>query len=450
MTAARSFASSVSVSIAARRIGDNARAAFSGDYLCEHVTHGYATTIHANQGQTAGDALTAGTAHAVLSDRATRALAYVAMTRGTHENHVYVYEKTAGEGDHEHVVIADQPVHVARRGTSREAAARLRAIIGRDDRAQTVIQAAAATDRTQQPAEVRSLRDQHDRTRARLRAEHRAYTDARSGYDLAAELPAVRAEIDFLDIAGRRYAPAGGYPIAPNTLDHLDPAHRAAVTDIARSLQAVQSLHLYPGADKHAALLALAEAVHRDNHHVLALPATQAAADYAANNRYADTTAHADQGVDRLHTRRWKLPLGSLVVVDDADHLPHEQLRSLAEHAAATNTKLLLVTTPDNRQPAPTLTAAADHVLPWAQHLGSPDRAHRRARTAIERADHHLAAAQSHTGAEYQTARELLHRRDQLLDHFAEIGRVAAQLDAIAARDRARSRSRSNDYGLGL
>ena len=68
--------------IAAGRIGDNARAAFSGDYLCEHLTHGYATTIHANQGQTAGDALTAGTAHAVLSDRATRALAYVAMTRG--------------------------------------------------------------------------------------------------------------------------------------------------------------------------------------------------------------------------------------------------------------------------------------------------------------------------------------------------------------------------------
>ena len=68
--------------IAARRIGDDARAAFSGDYLREHVTHGYAVTVHAAQGETAGDALTAGTAHAVLGDRATRALAYVAMTRG--------------------------------------------------------------------------------------------------------------------------------------------------------------------------------------------------------------------------------------------------------------------------------------------------------------------------------------------------------------------------------
>ena len=102
--------------------------------------------------------LTAGTAHAVLGDRASRALAYVAMTRGTDENHVYIHTKTVGEADHEHTVIAAQPVHVASRGTSREAAARLRAIIGRDDRAHTVIQAAADTDRDQLPAAGRRPR----------------------------------------------------------------------------------------------------------------------------------------------------------------------------------------------------------------------------------------------------------------------------------------------------
>ncbi len=31
--------------IAARRLGDGARAAFSGDYLHEHITHGYAITV---------------------------------------------------------------------------------------------------------------------------------------------------------------------------------------------------------------------------------------------------------------------------------------------------------------------------------------------------------------------------------------------------------------------
>ena len=36
--------------IAARRLDDGARAAFSGDYLRQHITHGYAVTLHSAQG----------------------------------------------------------------------------------------------------------------------------------------------------------------------------------------------------------------------------------------------------------------------------------------------------------------------------------------------------------------------------------------------------------------
>jgi ATP-dependent exoDNAse (exonuclease V) alpha subunit len=39
--------------IAARRLSDGARAAFSGDYLRAHITHGYAVTVHSAQGATA-------------------------------------------------------------------------------------------------------------------------------------------------------------------------------------------------------------------------------------------------------------------------------------------------------------------------------------------------------------------------------------------------------------
>ncbi|WP_373120728.1 MobF family relaxase [Mycobacterium marinum] len=433
--------------IAARRLGDEARTAFSGDYLREHIAHGYATTIHANQGETAGDNLTAGTAHAVLSERATRALAYVALTRGTHENHVYIYEKTAGEGDHEHAEL-DEGVHVASRGTSREAVAKLRAIISRDERAHTVMQTAADTDRDQIPPRVAELVARHERTRARLRANHRAYSAARARYDLAADLPALHTEIDFLDAAGRHYAPATGYATHADTLGHLDQAHGQAVNAIAGSLHAVQCLHLYPGADKPAALAALTNAVHRDNHHVLALPATPQATEYAAQHRYADTTSRPERALDKLQTGHWKLPIGSLVIVDDADHLQPGQLHRLADNAAGTNTKLLLITAPDRRQPAHTLTAAADYLLPWAQQLGSPDRSHQRPRSAIERADHHLTTEPPDTRAEYHTASELLQRRAQLLDHFRETANIAAQLDAAAARSH--ERSRGNDYGLEL
>ncbi|CPR10894.1 ATP-dependent exoDNAse [Mycobacterium bohemicum DSM 44277] len=438
--------------IAARRIGDGARAMFAGDYLAEHVHYGYAVTVHASQGATAGDALTAGTAHAILGDRATRNLAYVALTRGRDDNHVYLYEKAAGEADHEHAQLAeDHGVHAAQRGTSRDAAARLRAILGRDERSHTMMQAAAATDRSQQPAAVRSLLNKRDRVRARLRADHRSCAAAR---DLAADLPALRNEIDFLDVAGRRSAPATGYPIPVNTLDHLDEAHRHAVTAIARNLQAVQSLHLYPGADKVAALAAVTAAAHRDHRAVVALPATPQAHAYVTSYRYADIAPpETDKAIANMRARisqGGQFPRGNLVIVDDADHLAPHQLQWLAENAAATNTKLLLITTPDHRQPAHTLTAALDQMLPWAHHLGTPDPDHQRPSTTIECADHHLAAAPDITGPEYRAARELLNRRDALLDHFQDMRRFEERLDTIAHRDRARARNNDRGYGLGL
>jgi ATP-dependent exoDNAse (exonuclease V) alpha subunit len=82
--------------IAARRFDDDARAAFTGDYLSEHITHGYAVTVHSAQG------VTADTTQAVLGENTTRAMAYVAMTRGRESNTVYLYRRTAGDADHEH------------------------------------------------------------------------------------------------------------------------------------------------------------------------------------------------------------------------------------------------------------------------------------------------------------------------------------------------------------
>jgi ATP-dependent exoDNAse (exonuclease V) alpha subunit len=62
--------------LAAERLTDGARTVFSGDYLTEHVTLGYATTVHAAQG------VTADSCHALVGEGASRAMLYVAMTRG--------------------------------------------------------------------------------------------------------------------------------------------------------------------------------------------------------------------------------------------------------------------------------------------------------------------------------------------------------------------------------
>ncbi|MBC9735534.1 MobF family relaxase [Nocardioides marmotae] len=53
-------------------------------YVTEHLTLGYATTIHGAQG------LTVDTAHTVLTGDEDRSLLYVGLTRGRHANHVYV------------------------------------------------------------------------------------------------------------------------------------------------------------------------------------------------------------------------------------------------------------------------------------------------------------------------------------------------------------------------
>ena len=88
--------------IAAERLTDAARAIFDGDYLREHITLGYATTLHAAQGVTVGSSTTPGVCFTVLSDTASRAMAYVGMTRGKDENHAYIYQPITGEADHEH------------------------------------------------------------------------------------------------------------------------------------------------------------------------------------------------------------------------------------------------------------------------------------------------------------------------------------------------------------
>ena len=86
--------------IAAERLTDKARVVFESDYLREHVHLGYAVTVHSAQG------ITDDTAHTVIAESASRALAYVAMSRGRDTNHAYIYTHFSGEADHEHTPVA--------------------------------------------------------------------------------------------------------------------------------------------------------------------------------------------------------------------------------------------------------------------------------------------------------------------------------------------------------
>jgi ATP-dependent exoDNAse (exonuclease V) alpha subunit len=186
--------------LAAERLSDGARTIFDGDYLTEHITLGYATTVHAAQG------VTADTCHALLGEGASRAMAYVAMTRGRHTNHAYLYHKLSHEADHQHATPITAPqIHHPRRGTKYTAAQAFRTIVANDDRPTTMHAHAEQVPPEQLPDAVTQALQRHRQrriTRRTIWEQHLKTLDAwRTGYEQMAATATRSAEIS-LDTGG--------------------------------------------------------------------------------------------------------------------------------------------------------------------------------------------------------------------------------------------------------
>lgn len=172
--------------IGAERVSDRARAVFRADYVREHITWGYAATVHSAQGITIGTSGRRGVCWSILSTNATRAMAYVAATRATDDNHLAIYQPTTGEADHDHTPPSGgDTLHLLRRGTKYSAAHHLQTILGNDDRPRTLHTEAEHTERQHLPAEVAEALDRNDQRRAARRevwrhdkARERAYAEA--------------------------------------------------------------------------------------------------------------------------------------------------------------------------------------------------------------------------------------------------------------------------------
>lgn len=138
--------------LGAERLDDGARVVFDGDCLREHVGLGYAVTVHSAQG------VTADTSHAVLGENTSRALLYVALTRGRDNNTAHLYQRTSG--DHEPGVQEADGTHVKHRGDSHEAADLIGGILTNHDQpAVTAHDHAARTPSAALPDRVGRLLD---------------------------------------------------------------------------------------------------------------------------------------------------------------------------------------------------------------------------------------------------------------------------------------------------
>jgi hypothetical protein len=267
-------------------------------------------------------------------------------------------------------------------------------------------------------AEARDLDNQLGRAEARTArdfAENPERQREQAGWSAVTterDLMVLRAEVDFVEAAGGR-SPATVYPPPPGdrTWQELDEPAHAAVTTITASMQSVHVLTLGADADKHTTLTAIHAAARGQSKHVLALPATHTATAYAEHHSYAQRFTDPASTRQRIDNGPWTIPPGTLFVIDDADHLDPKLLRYFTDHAARSNTKLLLVHTPTTgRPPAHSLIDALAETLPWAQKLGTPATNHH---TAIDRARTHLAEHQPLT-TEDRHAADLLARRETL------------------------------------
>ncbi|MGY4712984.1 MobF family relaxase [Mycolicibacterium sp. CBM1] len=427
--------------IAGRRLSDGAYAVFAGTYLRTQVHLGYAVTVHAAQGATAD------TTHTLLSDTAHKGLAYVGLTRGRDTNHVYLYTQDAAEADHAHAELAPA-VYIGRRGTAREAAALLAQIVGRDTRDQTAAIAAADTDRALLTEPVVNLLERRTRARTTARIDHHHHLADRA---LATELPALVAEVTQIEASWQR-SPATVYPPPAHGWQDLDDSTRAAVTTITASMQNVQVLTAGSDTDKHAALAAVTAAVHGTNKHVMAMPATRGAAAEATHQPYdADRITSPRETRERIDKGQWNIPRGTLLIIDDADHLDPKLLHYFTEHATTSNTKLLLVHTPTpERQPAHTVVQALADTLPWTQQIGtsSTPQAHR---TATERVTTLLGEPRTAAPSQASSgAAELLDRRSRVLASYQKMqARNPFLTDRHAQQERERAHNRDRG-GLEL
>ena len=148
------------------RLDDNTLGAFLNGYVREHITYGYAVTVHSAQG------VTADSTHAVLSENAARAMFYVAMTRGRDTSTAYLYERTT---DQEYPHASAEARHIVNRGSAQYAATLLRGIIAHDEHPATAHDIAAMSASASQSPRVRAAVERRARAVRHLSSGYRRW-----------------------------------------------------------------------------------------------------------------------------------------------------------------------------------------------------------------------------------------------------------------------------------
>ncbi|OBJ93004.1 exonuclease V subunit alpha [Mycobacterium sp. 1245852.3] len=282
-----------------------------------------------------------------------------------------------------------------------------------------------------------------------------AAAETRSAQHLSAQRDDLATELRVLEAASR-YQPQRPLHLDPGAVTDLPPATAAALTSTARLPFAVTVIDAPPSTERRAALHTLHSAATAANRKILWCGPTRDQAEHAVADELADTAATITEAHTHITTKQWHLPPGGLLIVDDAATTDPAMLADLAEHAAATQSGLILLNTTRHRtgppQPSQRLLGLLHTELPWTTTLGGhtpPETAPRPGAPDLDPALTQL--RRLHPALLDDQLRAHLTRADHL--HTTIRGAYRRHLDATWLRDRHQDRDRhieDRDRGIEI
>ena len=326
-------------------------------------------------------------------------------------------------------------------------------IISGDDVDKLIADVMSEDDRAVATARQRCTQLRRDLDRAELAtAAAFAAAEIRSAEHIAAQLGELDTELRVLQ-ATSRYQPQRPLPITPSAIADLPAAAATALTSTAALPFAVTVLDAAPSDERTSALQALQSAALAANRNLLWCSPNQEQADSAVADHLAPAAATVTDTHAQITSGHTALQPGTLIVVDHAAAADPTVLADLAEHAAATQSGLILLDTTGPTwppQPSRQLLGALSTELPWTKTLSAYPRSEVITRGTPPDLDPALTQSRRlHPSLRDDHLNDSLTRADQL--HAAIQAAYKRHLDATWLRQHGRGRSqRIPDRGQGL
>lgn len=250
-------------------------------------------------------------------------------------------------------------------------------IISGDDVDNIIAEARSEDDRADLVARRHCSQLRRDLDRAELAAAAAfAAAETRSAEHITAQLDQLATELRVLEAASR-FQPHRPFSLATSAAADLSPAAAAAITSTARLPFAVTVVHAQPSAERRAALHTLHSAAAASERKILWCSPTREQSESAVADELADTAATITEAHATITSKQSQsqLPPGGLIIIDDAANADPAIIADLAEHAAGSQSGLILLDTTGQTwppKPAQRLLQILGTELPWTTTINAP------------------------------------------------------------------------------